>query len=45
MALVNLLEELMPEGERDVEWKSGSQGLEIDLDLRGFEIKTIKVWL
>jgi hypothetical protein len=33
----------MPGSERDVKWSSEAGSLVIDLDVRGFEIKTLKV--
>ena len=42
---VNLLEEPMQAEEGEVVWKSDKDGLLIDLDLRAFEIQTIKIWV
>lgn len=33
----------MPGSERDVKWDSEGGSLVVDLDIRGFEIKTLKV--
>jgi hypothetical protein len=33
----------MPGSERDVKWSSEDESLVVDLDVRGFEIKTLKV--
>ncbi|KAJ9125451.1 hypothetical protein QFC22_000412 [Naganishia vaughanmartiniae] len=43
VSYVNILEEDMPGTERDVKWSSEDGTLVVDLDVRGFEIKTLKV--
>jgi hypothetical protein len=43
VSFVNILEEDMPGSERDVQWGTENGALVVDLDMRGFEIKTLKV--
>ncbi len=43
MSCVNILEEPMPEGEAAVEWTLIDGAARIELDLRAFEIKTLRV--
>jgi len=44
MAYVDILEDPLPGNESQVSWKqSPTAGVEVDLDMRGFEIKTLKV--
>jgi hypothetical protein len=44
MAYVDILEDPLPGAESEVSWKqSQDAGIEVELDMRGFEIKTLKV--
>jgi len=44
MTYVDILEDAMPGTESEVSWKQVQDGgVDVELDLRGFEIKTLKV--